>query len=94
MTTKGLASLIAKKTGYPVSVIRHILDAQTDIMRAQLIQQGEVVFSGLFRLTSVLRTVEVIDKKKVRVKVRRILLQVKPVKSFRQELSRWTNTQF
>lgn len=84
---------IAAHTGYSENIIRHILDVQCELLRASLLRQEEVVISTLLRLTPALRTMEIRQEGKGdRVKVRKILLQVRPVKSFRKELNKWTST--
>lgn len=94
MTTRKMADAISVATGIDRRVVRIVLATQAEILRAAAIQQKEVVFSGLFRLTPVLREMSIPtgDGQGGRKKVRRILLQVRPVKAFRKELARWTST--
>lgn len=86
LTRARLRDRIAKRTGYPKKVVAHVLDAMLDEITAELMAQGEVHFRGLFRLETKIREVSLPDKKRLK----RVVLGVKPVRSFRQKLNTLT----
>lgn len=89
MTYTRMVELLASKTGYPKKMVQHILDAQCDIIKNCMINQEEVHFSRVLKLRSERQkfswrgTVGEGDGE-------RIVLRVRPVRSFRTELSKWT----
>lgn len=87
MTNKRLAKLIAEKTGYSVSVVRHILDVQRDIIRTCLISQESVLFPEVMRVYSETRSIRVPG----RDKEEKVVLRIRPTPLFRKELNQWTN---
>lgn len=90
MTTVQMAKMISQATGYPEKMVRQILDVQSAIILGQLNQRNEVVFSRLFRISALDRTITVLTKEG-RETIKKIILQIRPVKGFRKELNSWTN---
>jgi hypothetical protein len=92
LTHAGMRDKIAEQTGYRPDVVAHILDALGVVVRDELVQQGEVVFRGLFRIVPTRRSYVSRPWKRVdgntqdRV-VSRIILGVRPVRSLRRQLS-------
>ena len=84
LTTASLRDRIAKSTGLPKHLVAHVLDALIDEMRSELMGQGELHIRGLFRIyTSQKDVVLSADNSRTR----RVLLQVRPVRSFRRALN-------
>jgi len=93
MTDKEMEREIAKKTGLPPSVVRHILDAQLDLIRECLFRREDIVFRQLFRITSGMRSMSLRDPKTGDRALKKVMmLSIKPIRSFRKELTQWTNT--
>jgi nucleoid DNA-binding protein len=86
---------IVKETGYPTSVVRHILDKQMDVMKDALVAQDEIHFPQLFKLRASARKVKYPTGKNLEVmeETERVVLYVRPMESLRQEMNRWTSTQ-
>lgn len=78
---------VARRTGYRPDVVAHVLDKLEEVVRAELLQQGEVVFRGLFRITPG-RRMFYSAYWSTGARVERIVLSVKPVRAFRSALSR------
>jgi hypothetical protein len=87
---------VAKRTGYRPDVVAHLLDVLEGVVRDELMQQGEVVFRGLFRITPGIRTyagkpatkhVSLLEEQRTPVSIRRIVLAIRPVRSLRRKLS-------
>jgi len=94
MTDKEMEKEIARRTGIPATAIRQILDTQNQVIRECLSRQEEVVFKSLLRLRATMRKQSVRDPKtETRNTENAIRLSVKPVKAFREELNKWTNTE-
>ena len=96
LTHAKMRDRIAKQTGYRPDVVAHVLDALGAVVRDELVQQGEVVFRGLFRVIPGVRTyagkptvkrVSLLEEERVPVNIRRIVLTIRPVRSLRQRLS-------
>lgn len=88
-----LVEKVAKRTGLPRNVVRHVLDTMCDVVRAELLARGEVHFPKLLKLTSDPRRVRLPDFQTGDMKdLERVTLRIRPMESFRQELSRWTST--
>ena len=94
MTDKEMEREIAKRTGHPRNAVRLFMDAQNDVIRESLVLQEEVALKGLLRIGSSYRTKTLrnpVDKTTRTVKM--LMLSIKPMKVFRQELNKWTSTQ-
>ena len=89
MTYTRMVRRLAKTTGYPENVVRHILDAQREIIRTCMVNQEEVHFPGCFKLRS--------ERQKFNWKGigsgegERIVLRVRPMLTLRKELNQWTS---
>jgi len=89
LTRARLRDAIAKRTGVPQPAVAQVLDALEDLVREELLQQGEVVFRGLFRVTPVRRTY-VSNPREVGAEprnVHRIILTIRPTVSLRKKLT-------
>ena len=85
---------IAKRTGLPSNAVRLFMDTQNDVIREALCRQEEVAFKSLLRLRCSLRPKTLRDPVRgTTSKVKMLILAIKPMKAFRQELNRWTSTQ-
>ena len=94
MTDKEMEQEIVRRTGIPRLAVREILDSQVQILRECLIRQEEVVFRSLLRIRATMRAQSVLDPKtNTRITGNAIRLSVKPVRSFREELNKWTSTE-
>lgn len=82
---------IAKETGYPMSVVRHILDKQSQVIRDALIGQDEIHFPELLKLRAERRLVKYPDGG-VMKEVERVVLYVRPMETLRKELNKWTSS--
>tara|TARA_Y100000034_G_C6795945_1_gene356746 strand:+ start:570 stop:854 length:285 start_codon:yes stop_codon:yes gene_type:complete len=93
MTDKEMEQEIVKKTGYSSSVVRHVLDVQASLIRECLFREESVVFKKLFRITSGLRGMSLRDPKTGNRSNKKVMmLSVRPIRSFRKELTKWTST--
>ena len=86
LTTAGLRDRIAKRTGVPPKVVALVLDTLIDEVHRELMGQGEVHLRGLFRVATRQKTVVTPDKNRFE----RVLLSIKPVRSFRDRLNTLT----
>jgi nucleoid DNA-binding protein len=94
MTDKEMEREIAKRTGLPRNAVRLFLDTQNDVIKESLVRQEEVALKGMLRIRSTYQTKTLrnpVDKTTRTVKM--LILSVKPMRVFRQELNRWTSTQ-
>lgn len=101
LTTGRLRERIVKRTGYSRDVVTNVLLVATDEIRNELLQQGAVHLTGLFYITPMQRTYYSRPKKPPadlstllqrmaeppRVPLQRIVLGVRPVRAFRQQLT-------
>lgn len=96
LTRAKLRDGIARRTGYRRDVVAHVLDVLEDMVREELVQQGEVAFRGLFRVVPVQRSYRRIVKKAGRglldpplehAPLRRIILTIRPMRSLRKKLT-------
>lgn len=90
LTRARLRDVVAKRTGLSKSVVAHVLDSVEDVVREELVQQGEVVFRGLFRITPVQRVYASFQRTKDGLpvsKVPRIILTIRPTRSLRKKLT-------
>lgn len=90
MTHSRMVARLVKETGYPPSVVNHILDKQGDILRECFLAQDEVHFPGLMKVRSETREVKY-TKNGVTEEERKVVLYVRPMKTFRKELNKWTS---
>ena len=89
-----MEALISKRTGIPRNAVRLFLDTQNDLIREALTRQEEVAFKGLLRIRCARRDKVLrnpVHKTVSRVKM--LVLSVKPMRAFREELNKWTSTQ-
>lgn len=92
MTDKEMEREIARRTGLPRNAVRLFMDAQNDVIREALVRQEEVALKGLLRLSSSYQAKTLrspVDKTTRKVKM--LILSVKPMRTFRRELNRWTS---
>ena len=89
MTHEDLVRRLVKESGYPVRVVRHLLQAQIRVLRDALTAQEEVVFRTLLRIHTEEKTLSVSAPGKPRRKVKRLVLYVRPYVSFRKLLNQW-----
>jgi len=97
LTRAKMRDAIAKRTGYHPGVVAHVLDELEQLVEGELLQQGEVVFRGLFRVVPSVRTYRRAVKKKgpglldpqetSYAPVPRIILSIRPVRSLRRKLT-------
>jgi nucleoid DNA-binding protein len=94
MTDKEMEKEIARRTGLPRNAVRLFLDTQNDVIREALKRQEDVAFKGLLRIRSSFKTKKLRNPKtKVLSTVKMLMLGIKPMRVFRQELNQWTSTQ-
>lgn len=105
MTFVQMAKHISKKTGYDEKVVRYILDELLTLIKSSLVQQGEVYFPGVMRVTSEMREMKIPigeaetillgdAEPTIRYRMKpmtKLILKVRPVRSFRKELNKWTS---
>jgi hypothetical protein len=77
---------VARRTGYQPDVVAHVLDRLEEVVREELLQQGEVVFRGLFRIVPGRRAFPRFPGSSSD-KIERITLTLRPVREFRKKLS-------
>ena len=98
LTRTRLRDGIVERTGLRQSVVALALDTMEEMIREELLQQGEVVFRGLFRVTPVRRVYKASRRVQERqsellhgtsgpVTVSRIILTLRPVRTLRRKLS-------
>jgi len=90
LTRARLRDAVAKRTGLPRSVVAQVLDAVEVLVREELVQQGTVVFQGLFRITPTQREYASFQRTKDGLpvsKVPRIILTIRPTRSLRKKLT-------
>lgn len=96
LTRARMRDTIAKRTGLRAPVVAQVLDTLEDLVREELLQQGEVVFQGLFRVVPGRRLYrakpwnqgsEVEAGLQGPRMIPRIILTVRPVSSLRKKLS-------
>lgn len=88
---------VARRTGIPLPAVQLMMKTLKDVMSESLLRQQEVVFRGLFRISCVGRkhssfTSPPGAENRERKTVVRLMLGIKPVRSFRLEMNRWTST--
>ena len=86
LTRAKMRDEVARRTGYRPDVVAHVLDRLDEVVREELLQQGEVVFRGLFRIVPGRRA---FPRKvgEVATGAPRITLVIRPVREFRKKLS-------
>jgi hypothetical protein len=88
---------IVKRTGLPLPAVQLVISTLTDVMSESLGRQQDVVFRGLFRISSAIREINSFqtrvgaDEPK-RETAYKLVLGIHPVRAFRSELNRWTST--
>ena len=90
MTHEQLVRRLVKRTGYRAEAVRHFLQMQRTVIQDAIIQGEEVYFFGLFRVIPTEREMWVQTPSSARRKVKRVILKVRPTKTFRLELNKWT----
>lgn len=95
MTQREMEEEISKRTGIPMPAVRLMMETLKDVMSESLLRQQEVVFRGLFRIScagkrhsSFTSPPSAVNRE--RKTVVRLMLGIRPVKSFRLEMNRWT----
>jgi len=83
LTTAQLRKKIAKRTGLPEWMVAQVLDEAIKLMQVELIQQGEILIARLCRISTTIRVVA----RPNGGRVKRIVLTIRPVRSFRQRLN-------
>jgi len=93
VTSRELSAEVARMTGFPPRMVEAVLVAQRRVLWQRLVQQEEVQFRGLFRIIPRFRKLEVsLDRQGKREKIERIVLTIRPMKGFREELRKWRST--
>ena len=98
LTRARLRDSVARRTGLPRSVVAQVLDAVEDLVREELVQQGEVAFRGLFRIVPVRRLYRRVKpgqtarlpagEDDLRYEdIARIILTIRPMRSLRKKLT-------
>lgn len=87
LTRARMRDRIAKRTGLPSSVVAQVLDSLEDLVREELLQQGEVVFRDLFRIVSVRQRFPAQVPGDPVAQVERLKLSIRPVTSMKKKLS-------
>ena len=95
LTHARLRDEIAARTGYKPGVVAHVLVTAQVVIREELLQQGEVVLKGLFRVVPIVRQYNARRWRRDSLAqvdappppVRRIVLTIKPVRALRLRLS-------
>ena len=94
LTRAKLRDEIVRKTKYRPDVVAHVLDVFEELVRAELLQQGEVSLRGLFRVVPVRRlfyrqprTKPSTEKPAKQETVERIVLTIRPMRALRDQLT-------
>lgn len=93
MTYEETARLIARRTGLPYKLVRHVLDTHGDVIAAQLKNGSEVHFRGLLKLQTYARKVPArpgggpLGEERTEVRLR-----VRPMPALRKEMKSWRST--
>lgn len=98
MNQADLEREVVRRTGLPESVVSLVFATLKDVMSESLVRQQDVVFRGLFRISSTMRefnsfSTAVGADRPQRKTSYKLVLGVSPVRAFREELNRWTSTQ-
>jgi nucleoid DNA-binding protein len=88
---------IVRRTGLPASVVKLVFATLKDVISESLSRQSDVVFRGLFRITSTVRefssfSTPVGAELPQRQTSYKLVLGIHPIRAFRQELNRWTSS--
>jgi hypothetical protein len=88
---------ISSRTGLPLPAVQLVLSSMRDIITESLMRQQDVVFRGLFRITSSAREITsfktpVGAEEPTREKAYRLVLGIHPFRPLRQELNKWTSS--
>jgi nucleoid DNA-binding protein len=97
VTQAELERAICKRTGLPDSVVALVLTTLKDLISESLERQQDVVFRGLFRISSRVREINsfqtaVGSNEPKRATAYKLVLGIHPVPAFRKELNKWTST--
>ena len=96
LTHAKLRDGIAARTGYKKDVVAHVLDVLGEMVEEEILQQGEVVLQGLFRVVPVSRAyrakpwnqgTETEAGLQGQRMVRRIILTIRPMRTLRKKLT-------
>lgn len=93
MTYTRMVEALSQRTGVPKSVVRHVLDAQCDLMRSVLAAQSEVHFREVLKISAAPRKMKVPGEGQSFEEIERVTLRVRPMRRFRKELNRWTSSE-
>lgn len=88
---------IISRTGLPRAVVRQVIDALKAVMNESILRQQDIVFRGMFRISSALRersafTTPPGAAEPSRAKESKLVLGIRPTRDYRQELNAWTST--
>ena len=86
LTHARMRDVIAQRTGYPPDVVAHVLDQLEATVLEELLQQGEVIFRGLFRVVPRKQSFPN-HPQAATGRVERITLAVRPTRALRKKLS-------
>lgn len=92
MTHAEMIRRISARSGYPEQAVRHVINAQIAVIKAAIFAREEVVFRTLFSILPQDREMEVQTPGQQRERIKRIVLMIRPFKTFRVELNQWTRT--
>ena len=81
---------LVASTGYREEVVRYFLKHQRELLKAALVHGESLTFPEVFRVCPQEREMWVRSPSSGRRKVRRVILTVRPTKTFRAELNKWT----
>ena len=91
VTYTQLVKRVAKRTGYPEATIRNILGATREVFREAILRREVIQLRGLFNITPLDRLQTVRSRKDgSTTTVGRLMLSIRPVRAFRNELNRWS----
>lgn len=88
---------VVKRTGLPLSTVQLVFATLKDVIAESLVRQQDVVFRGLFRITSTVRefssfVTPVGAAQPERATSYKLVLGIHPIRALRLELNKWTNT--
>lgn len=93
MTHTRMVQIIAKETGYPKKMVQHVLDTQGRVMKECLTRQEEIHFPGILKLYSSTQKFYTQEGNSTnKTWIERIVVRVKTMRSFREELRQWIST--
>lgn len=89
MTHEELIRRLGRRSQLPEGTVRVLLSALRDVLHDALVQQETVPFRTLFRISTATRTLSVAAPGKPRRRVQRLVLTIRPMEAFRDELRQW-----